>query len=228
MADSPSLAASPHRDATEEARAARQDVRTRQLLTAAAKLMQQKGSPAVSMKSVADEAGVSVGLIYRYYPSKEALVKAVIVGVLDEMAYLIPRALEPVDDPVRRVVAAFTAYAEVIRDNRRAAMLTYRETHLLDPEGQKLVKSLELQTGQPMYQATQDAIDAGFFRPLNARVFAYDLLIVAHSWALKHWYFAERMTFEEFVACQVSITLASALKPEHHTTYADLLADPTS
>ncbi|MHA2789668.1 TetR/AcrR family transcriptional regulator [Corynebacterium sp. S7] len=210
-------------DADKEARSARQDVRTRQILDAAAKLMQQSGSHRVSMKAIADEVGMSVGLIYRYYENKEALVKAVIVGVLDEMAYEIPRAIEPVQDPVRRVAAAFTAYAELIRDNRRATLLTYRETYILDREGQGQVKSLELQTGQPMLQATQAAIDAGLFREMNARVFSYDLLIIAQAWALKHWYFSERMSFEEFVATQLSITLAGAIKPEHHETYADLI-----
>lgn len=180
------------------------------------------------MKAIADEAGVSVGLIYRYYENKEALVRAVIVGVLDEMAYEIPRALEPVEDPVHRVAAAFTAYAEIIRDNRRATLLTYRETNTLDRESQELVKNLEMQTGQPMLQATQGAIDAGIFHEMNARVFSYNLLIIAHSWALKYWYFSARMSFEDFVSTQLSLALRGAIKPEFHDTYADLIVGPES
>lgn len=226
MATTTAPGTASRQNADAEARNAREDVRTRQLLDAAARLMQQTGSHQVSMKAIADEAGVSVGLIYRYYDSKEALVRAVIIGVLDEMAYNIPRAIEPVEDPVRKVAAAFTAYAEVIRDNRRATLLTYRETASLDRESQDLIKNLEMQTGQPMLQATQGAIEAGLFRRMNARVFSYDLLIIAHSWALKFWYFSERMSFEDFVSTQLSIALYGALLPEYHDTYADLLAGP--
>ena len=215
-----------HRSADEVAFNARQDVRTRQILNAAATLMQQQGSRVTSVKAIADKAQVSVGLIYRYYENKEALVRAVIVDVLDQMGYQIPRALEPVEDPVRRVVAAFTAYAEVVRDNRKAVLLTYRETVTLDRESQDLVKKLELETGQFMLQSVQGAIEAGFFRSnLNPRPYSYDLLLIAHSWALKYWYFSERMSFEEFVSTQVSIMIHGALKTEYYSDYPDLLTE---
>lgn len=212
--------------ADEEARAARQDVRTQQMLDAAATLMQQRGSKNVSMQAIADEAGMSVGLIYRYYANKEALVRAVIVGVLEKMVEEIPRALEPVEDPVRRVAAAFTAYAGLIRDNRQAAQLAYRETQNLDRDSRRLVMDLEMESGQPLREAAEAAMEAGLFRDLNPRVFAYDLLIIAQAWAMKHWYFAERMSFEDFVATQLAIVLPGALKPEYLETYSDLLRGP--
>ena len=217
---------SHHNSADEVAATARQDVRTRQILDAAATVMQRHGSQAASMKSIADEAQVSVGLIYRYYENKEALVRAVILDVLDQMNYQIPLALDPVEDPVRRVAAAFTAYAGVVRDKRKAVLLTYRETGNLNQESQDLVKSLELQTGQFMLRAVQGAIESGHFRDnLNPRLYSYNLLLIAHSWALKYWYFAERMSFEEFVSVQLSIVLHGALKPEFHRDYPDLLTE---
>lgn len=222
MATAETSKAAIHADADKEARAARQDVRTRQILEAAAKLMQRSGSYRVSMQSIADEVGMSVGLIYRYYANKEALVKAVIVDVLNQMAYQVPLAIKHVEDPVRRVAAAFTSYAELIRDNRHAVLLTYRETYVLDQEGQDQVKALEMQTGQPMRKASEAAVEAGLFQDINARVFAYDLLIIAQAWALKYWYFSERMSFEEYVSTQLSLCLTSVLKPEHRETYADL------
>jgi AcrR family transcriptional regulator len=213
----------PARDAAKVAQEARQDARTRQLLAAAAKLMQKSGSDRVSMQAVADEAGISVGLIYRYYANKEALVRAVIIGILDEMGKGILRALDPVADPVRRLAAAFTAYAKVIRDNRHGILLTYRETHLLDGESQKLIMSREVETGQPVLRATQDAVADGLFHDIDAPVFSYDLLIIAQSWAFKHWYFAGRMSFEDFVSTQFALALSASLRPEYRERYRDLL-----
>lgn len=209
--------------ADEAARRARSDARTRQLLEAAARLMERSGSHGVSMQAVADEAGVSVGLIYRYFANKQDLVRAVIVGVLDDMARLIPAAMEPEADPVRRMVAAFAAYCQVVEDNREAVVLTYRESNTLDEEGRALIKDLEVRTAQPLRDAIEDAVAQGLLVPADVRVLSYDLLLIAHSWALKHWYFAPLMDFGQFVRAQAALMLSTVLRPEHRPAYTDLL-----
>ena len=73
-------------DADEAARQTRSQVRSQQLLAAAARLMAREGSGAVSMQALAGEAGVSVGLIYRYFGGKDELLLAVICNVLDAFA----------------------------------------------------------------------------------------------------------------------------------------------
>ncbi|HLN77262.1 MAG TPA: TetR family transcriptional regulator [Nocardioidaceae bacterium] len=123
-------------DPHEAARLTRAQRRSQQLLGAAARLMERDGSHAVSMQAVAEEAGVSVGLIYRYFGGKDDLLLAVIVDVLDEFATRVPEAIEAAgDNPVERLAAAFRAYCEVIDDHRHAAVLTYRESKSLSDEG---------------------------------------------------------------------------------------------
>ncbi len=53
--------------------------------------MEREGSHAVSMQALAAEAGVSVGLIYRYVGGKDDILLAVIVNVLDD---LVPVAVD--------------------------------------------------------------------------------------------------------------------------------------
>lgn len=207
------------------ARQARSDVRRQQLLRAAARLMERSGSHGVSMQSVAAEAGVSVGLIYRYFANKEELVQAVIVGVLDEMARHIPLAMEPEEEPVRRIAAAFTAYCAVVRDNLQAVLLTYRESNTLGEEGRRLIKELEIKTAQPLREAVQDAKDRGLLRDIDVQLYSYDLLMVAHSWALKNWYFAPLVGFEGFVRGQAALMLSTAIHPDRRRDYPDLLGD---
>ena len=203
----------------EAARAARSDARRRQILGAAVPLMERSGSTAVS------EAGVSVGLIYRYFASKQELVQAVTEGVLDEMRRLLAEALEPEEDPVRQIAGAFAAYCTVIREHRQAVMLTYREANTLDEAGRGVVKDLEIRTVEPLRSAVDAAVEQGLLRPIHAGIFSYDLLTIAHSWALKHWYFAPRMTFEEFLRAQTALLLSTAILPEHRDRYTDLLGD---
>jgi AcrR family transcriptional regulator len=80
------------------------------LVEATARILVSEGFDKASTNRIAEVAGVSVGSLYQYFPSKEALVLAVIQrhnrdimqvvgGVLDEVGGL------PVDQAVRRLVA---------------------------------------------------------------------------------------------------------------------------
>lgn len=207
------------------AQAARSQVRVRQLLDAAAALMIRSGSQSVSMQSVADEAKVSVGLIYRYFSSKQDLVKGVIVGVLDDMAVHVPAATEQVADPVRQLASALAAFIRVIDDHRPAVLLTYRESHNLDADGIQAIKDAEIRTAQPLVQALIAAKQQGLILDIDIPVFGYDLLMMAHAWALKFWFFKNRTTLDEYIADQTAIALSACLRPAVREQYADLLGE---
>lgn len=212
-------------EATEAARDVRAKTRRKQLLAAAARLMEDRGSHEVSMQSVADAAGVSVGLIYRYFGNKQDLVQAVIVGVLEEFSNRVGAAVTEVDDPVRQIAAAFKGYCEVIDENRDGTILAYRDTKTLDAAGRNIVKDLEVSTGKLLSKAVQEAAEAGLIRPVDYRIFAFQLLMTAHSWALKHWYFSKHFSHEEFIAHHISLALSGVLLPEHRSNYSDLLGE---
>lgn len=210
-------------DAAEAARTALVDTRRRQLLNAAARLLGRAGSQAVSMQNVADEAGVSVGLIYRYFANKQELVQAVIEDVLHEFSVRVAEPVQDEPDPVRRIAAAFAGYCAVVQELRDAAVLAYQESKTLEPEGRDTVKDLEVESAEPLIAATREAIDAGLIREVDPRVFAYGFLTTAHLWALKHWYFSRFLTHEQYVAEQTALALSAVIRPEHRAAYPDLL-----
>ncbi|QBX56415.1 TetR/AcrR family transcriptional regulator [Nocardioides seonyuensis] len=213
-------------DPADAARSARAERRSAQLLEAAARLMERDGSHAVSMQSVAAEAGVSVGLIYRYFGSKDDLLLAVIIGVLDSFATRVPAAVEAAgDDPVHRLAAGFRAYCEVIDERRHAAVLTYRETKSLDEAGRARIKELEVQTSEPLRAALRAGVEAGVFDVPDLELAAYDLLLLAHAWALKHWYFERTLSLDTYAQRQLALVLKGILEPKHRRRYADLLTN---
>ena len=186
--------------------------------------MERDGSHAVSMQALAEEASVSVGLIYRYFQNKQDLLLAVIVQVLDAFAVEVPQALQAAgEDPVERVAAAFAAYCRVIDDHRHAAVLSYRESKTLGEEGRRRIKDLEIETSAPLRRAVQDAVDAGRFTVVDVDLFAYNLLLLAHSWALKHWYFERSLDFHTYVRKQTALALSAVVTPEYRGDYAHLL-----
>ncbi|WP_147425076.1 TetR/AcrR family transcriptional regulator [Bailinhaonella thermotolerans] len=68
------------------------DARRRQIITAAQRCFAAQGFHATSMQDVFRESGLSAGAVYRYFPSKTALVRTIAGEVLDELTAELDRA----------------------------------------------------------------------------------------------------------------------------------------
>jgi len=179
------------------------------------------------MQALAEEAGVSVGLIYRYFGGKEDLLFAVITNVLDAFATRVPAAIEAAgDDPVERLAAAFRSYCLVIDEHRHAAVLTYRESKTLSSEHRQQLKDLEVSTSEPLRRLLHEGMESGALTAVDVDLAAYNLLLIAHGWALKHWYFEQSMDIEEYVTKQTALALHALVEPRRRRRYRNLLAVP--
>jgi AcrR family transcriptional regulator len=79
------------------------------ILTATARILKRDGFDRASTNRIAEAAGVSIGSLYQYYPSKEALVAALMERHMDEMTSVIVEELDrvagaPLPVAVRSVV----------------------------------------------------------------------------------------------------------------------------
>ena len=197
-------------DRDEDERTARVQRRRRQVLQAATRLMQESGFHSMSVQSVADQANVSVGLIYKYFGNKEDILRAVIVDILEDFRDRVPAAMQEAgDDPVERFSRGFRVFCEVVDAKRDATILTYRESKTLSPEGRRQIMHLELQTTEPIRQAVRDGVAAGAFNQVDVDLVVHNTLLVAHGWALKHWHLRKRFTLEEYIDAQLDLLLAS-------------------
>jgi AcrR family transcriptional regulator len=80
------------------------------LIEATARILVREGFDKASTNRIAEEAGVSVGSLYQYYPGKEALVAAVIDRHNQEIMQVVRGAQaevasQPIEKAVRRLVA---------------------------------------------------------------------------------------------------------------------------
>src|SRR5262245_7276742 len=96
----------PRKNASQERSRATVDA----LIEATARILIREGYDKASTNRIAEAAGVSVGSLYQYYPSKEALVAAVIDRHHQEIMQVVRGALEeiasqPVEIAVRRLVS---------------------------------------------------------------------------------------------------------------------------
>lgn len=80
------------------------------LIEATTRILVREGFDRASTNRIAEEAGVSIGSLYQYYPSKEALVAAVIDRHQQELMQVVRNALAevsalPLEEGVRRLIA---------------------------------------------------------------------------------------------------------------------------
>lgn len=84
------------------------------LVEATARILVRDGFDRASTNRIAQEAGVSIGSLYQYYPGKEALVVAVIERHNRELLTVVREAVaeiagQPIEAGVRRLVASAVA-----------------------------------------------------------------------------------------------------------------------
>ena len=192
------------------ARQERIERRRREVREAATRIMIATGYHGMSMQAVADEAQMSVGLIYSYFGGKQELLQSVIVDILDEFRVRVPASMTKAgSDPVNRLRQGFQTFCTIIDENREGTLLTYRESQTLPESGRREIIRLELETTEPIRQAVEDGIASGVFRPVDAELVTHNLKMAAHSWALKHWHLAPRMTLQEYIDRQLELALSS-------------------
>jgi AcrR family transcriptional regulator len=109
-----------------ERETARLAARCDTIIEAARMLAVESGLSAVQIAPVAERAGVAAGTVYRYFPSKEDLVAAVIGHVVDHEVAAVRAAAAAAPGELSALAAAFMAFgAGVLRTRRLAfAMLT--------------------------------------------------------------------------------------------------------
>ena len=81
------------------------------LIGATARILVREGFDKASTNRIAEEAGVSVGSLYQYFPGKEALVAAVMERHNRQLTQVVRRALAevatlPVEQAARKLIAA--------------------------------------------------------------------------------------------------------------------------
>ncbi len=138
----------------------------RALLDAALQLITEQGLAGLTLRAVARRAGVSEAAPYHHFASKAALVEALVVETLQQLAQALREAAtQPVEGtPLDRLVATGVAYVRFALDHRASFQILYRpELRQLSrsaPDADGLARSPIDRAGMAAYQVLLDAIVA--------------------------------------------------------------------
>jgi len=96
------------------------------IVNAAQNVMMNHGTPRITAQEVCDAAGVSRGTLYRYFPSMEAVLEAVVLRLRTETDEELNHAMEGCETPTERF-AAFLRYSVSNNETRRGAQFLHVE-----------------------------------------------------------------------------------------------------
>jgi AcrR family transcriptional regulator len=144
--------------------AAHRAARRRQILDAASRCFVRNGFHATSMQDVLKEAGLSAGAVYRYFPSKAAIVTAIaeetvrdVIRVIEDNTGVEP--VPPLEDTMARVLDAVDAHTGP-QGNARIAIQVWAEA-LREPALADLVQVSYARIRSSFVELAKRAQEAG-------------------------------------------------------------------
>ena len=193
-----------------------------QIVAAATELFSEQGFYKTTIKDIARLAGISSGLVYQYVREKEDVLLLVLLEVVESYAREIPAAIVGIDDPLERLVTAVRAYCRVVDRHRAATVLAYRSTKSLSPKRRELIQQRETDTNDIISSTLVACMERGIIRKVNIDALTYQIVLTAHGWALKSWYFKSRLSLEDYIAANLDTLLNGILTEAGKERYPDI------
>ncbi len=176
----------------------------KKIIDAASALYVKKGFNATSIQEISEAAGVSLPVTYHYVKQKSAIMRMIMEDVLNIFRENLLRMIRGIDDPIEKLTIAGRLYFKVVDQQREKALLIYQKSNSLDKASKDRIMELEVEVSEVFGGMIQEGIDSGVFKKVDVDLAAYNIIIAAHMWVLKHWHFKKRLTLDRYIDLQLS------------------------
>ncbi len=176
----------------------------KKIIDAASSLYVKKGFNATSIQEISEAAGVSLPVTYHYVKQKSAIMRMIMEDVLNIFRENLLRMIHGIDDPTEKLTIAGRLYFKVVDQQREKALLIYQKSNSLDRASKARIMELEVEVSKIFGEMIQEGIDLGVFKKVDVDLAAYNIIIAAHMWILKHWHFKKRLTLDKYIDLQLS------------------------
>lgn len=162
--------------------------RRMRILCAAQEVFAQQGFRSAEVKTIAERAGVGKATIYKYFPSKEALLLVIVEESLNYVRDLALTSLVGAGDPLARLEHAARMIARFLEQNHQFAHVLFQEAGEFMGEIQRRHLIL-VEQNMPFAEAFFASMrDQGYFQALSAResihLMVNVLIGATYTWAL--------------------------------------------
>lgn len=156
------------------------------------RLVREKGFDALSVNELAEQASMSVGGLYRYIKTKSDL----LVMIYDQINLGLPDGMIAAAASARgvgeKLKAAFRCYWETCWDSAEPILLAYREWQALPHDARRHYTEKEIEIGEYLGDLIRAGVANEEFRPVDERLLASEMILLAQMRALKGWSFGKR------------------------------------
>jgi TetR/AcrR family transcriptional regulator, cholesterol catabolism regulator len=179
----------------------------KKIIDAASLLYAKKGFMATSIEEIAEMAGVSLPVTYRYVRKKAEIMKMIMEDLLNSFRESLTRQIGGVDQPRDKLATAVILYSKIVDREQDKILLMYQKSGSLDAAAKGSVMQLEVIVSEIFSEIIKEGIQKGVFRKTDVDLMAFNIMMMAHMWVLKRWRFRRRLTLEEFVERQLGLIL---------------------
>lgn len=144
---------------------AQRKTQRRNIRRAASEIYRDAGVHGVSVRAIAERAGVSTGTLYTYFDNLQDLLRSLWLEPVTQANAELERVADKHSDPVDRIVALLESYAEFAADNPdvfRGVLLFVRPSSLPEPDPEPF-------EDLPLYRLLREAViegqESGSVRP---------------------------------------------------------------
>ena len=186
--------------------------RTREILAAARRLLDQRGLEVMTMEEIAAAAGVAKGTLYLYFQSKDDLIQALITQVGENILQDLEAALQAPGTPPEKLVRMVSVLLEYLNRDRLLFPIYARELLRGEQESREGFRrdyqELEERFVTLVTGLFAEGIAAGQFIPANPRLLTF--LIRGLARATGYYQKAEGRAEAAQEALPVILTLLSS------------------
>ena len=129
------------------------------LMAAARQVFARKGLAASKMTDLAKAAGISYGLVYHYFPDKEAVFAALVEDAVQQGIQLVTEARRRPGSPWEQLVRIFTRMLEAVREDPSIPLILV-QAHASDSIPPPVERALNLY-GARFFQQLIELIEDG-------------------------------------------------------------------
>jgi AcrR family transcriptional regulator len=151
--------------------------RTREILAAARRLLDQRGLEVMTMEEIAAAAGVAKGTLYLYFQSKDDLIQALITQVGENILQDLEAALQAPGTPPEKLVRMVSVLLEYLNRDRLLFPIYARELLRGEQESREGFRrdyqELEERFVTLVTGLFAEGIAAGQFIPANPRLLTF-------------------------------------------------------
>ena len=165
-----------------------------------------------SLQEVSEKAGVTRTVTRYHVKTKSEIMRMIMEDILTCFQESLIKITKDIDDPKEKLTAALYIYLTVVDQQKEKALLIYQKSSSLDRASKSRIMQLEVDVSSIFAQIINEGIEQGVFKNVDVDLMAYNIMMLAHMWALKRWHFKNRLSLDTYFKLQLKIILNALTK----------------